>query len=171
MTVLEQKIEQHKSQLSQNKAKLEQLRTRRAKLTIVCGSTADIDVEIAALRETIENSPVVESELKNQSEQEKVTKQNLDKLIKQQHHTAADIEKLSGELMDALGRAMYLNTQLHEKFDKYNALHKQTSKDVISQRVTRGSEGMLKFVYDICQQEMRGEHPGRPILPQPCPRI
>ncbi|MHC4535463.1 MAG: hypothetical protein ACYS6K_16045 [Planctomycetota bacterium] len=168
-----QKITQAKDQLAKDKAALEQLRSKRAKLTIDKKPTVEVDKQIAALTVEIENAPAVIEVLEQQlaTEQQQHNHQIRDQLLNAQKEAAKEMERLSVKYVNALSKAVEINDSLHIASEKYINLQRKTKTNVCSPKVTQGSEGFLLFLHDICKQEIKGKRPNRPIFPQPCPRI
>ncbi len=169
MSTLEQKLEQYRSTLSQSEAKLEQLRQQQAKAVIAGKSTAALDDEIASLRNEMDAAPAVIAELESQLvvAQKKAQQAESNKLLTAQKKAAAEIESLSKELIEALEQAMEINSKLRESYRTYCELQTQTGESVVSQNITQGSAGMLKYIFEICSQEVQGKPVMRQLVAVP----
>lgn len=175
MTVaqIEEKLEQSKVELSDNKTKLDELRSQRAKLLLDGKDTKEVDKAIFRLEHITTNGPAVITELENQltAEQEKQKQAEHKKKLSQQKKAAKQIESLSKEFVDALGKAMDANDKLKSAFDQYNRLRRQTNESCVSKNVTLGSVDMLKWVFDFCKKELSGEYVMRTSMPPGCPQV
>jgi len=162
---IEQKITDTENLFEMDKKTLENLRSERAKLLLDGKDTKDKDKAIFRLEHITANAPAVITELESQltSAQKKTEQTERNKLLSQQKKIAAEVESLSKELVAILGTAMEINGKLNSAYHQYCLLRKSTGESVISQNVTQGSAGMLKYVYEVCQKEVSG----KPVMRQP----
>lgn len=165
MTVTEitERMEQVRKNITTNKTKLEQLRVERGQLSIEnskanAQSIARLDVQIEDTRKDVENGPI---ELRILEENLTVEEQRLaaearDQLLNQQKEVAGNIEELSEDFVNTLGRAVEINEQLLPALSAYNGLQAKTGANVIGS-ICQGSRGWLRALYEICQGEMEGQ--------------
>lgn len=172
-TQIEEKLTEVKNKLNNDKQELEGSRKERAKLFIKGEKTIEIDRKIFRLEHITDNAPAIISELENRlaTEKQEQAEQDFENLISEQKTVALCIQDLSKELVKNLKKASKINKELRQEHNKYVELLGKTDRQVISQNVTRGSEGMLDYVLSYCEQELAGNRPTRFVMPPPCPAI
>ena len=157
---IKQELERIKTTLEQNKAKLDQLYIKRARLRLLHRSIPEsLEDETRAVMSDVEDGPyqinILEQDLV--AEQAKIAADTSVSLLEQQKAAASDVELLSKSLVQALGEAMAINSKLDVAYREYCSLKEQTGESCITQGITRPSENMLKFLYEICSQELQGK--------------
>jgi len=118
----------------------------------------ELNKEIENLRRAIESrGPELVSALEKKLqgiESERATEE-LRLSFEKQKKLGAKIVDLSGRLIENLGQANSVNEELARSWDEYINLSKATSKGGIKEgsRTTRGSFGMLKFLWNVLNYE------------------
>jgi len=166
MTVaqIEQKLEHHKTVLSESEAKLDELRRQRAKLALADSTKnkteiAKLDKEIGQHIFDCNNLPseieVLESDLA--AARKKVEERERSKLITNQKKSAEQVEILSKQFVEILEQAVAANSKLDLAYRNYCTLRTATKEDCMGKSICRGSAGSLKYLFEICKKEMQGE--------------
>jgi len=157
-TELTARIEQVKANEVTNSKKLESLQDERARLTLRAGNTKTIDAKIADVRRDVESAPhelkLLENQLTEATAKQK--QKAMDALVAEQQTAANSMEDLSKKLVTQLAAAVETNNKLQASIDRYVALQKQTGQTLQSPNCCRGSQQMLKVIYETCRAEVEG---------------
>jgi len=163
---IEENLSKTRTKLEQNKIRLEELIRQRAELAIDGKTTTQLDNQIAVLKSDVANGPAVIELLEERQREVEQAQQQIDrdKLLNTQKRISNKIKKFSKELVAALADANRINNELRNSFDNYFALREQTGVDTLSMKVTDGSHGSLKQLYEIRAGECEGKRGLRPPM-------
>ncbi len=164
ITEIEQRQEQLRKNIYNNETKLGNLQARHRELSAQFAGPVENESMLHSLQtqiddiqrdiETCKNElPMLDKHLV--AEQARETKA-VKAALSAQKSCAGQMEALSPKLVAALETAHDLNLQLQAVTQRYVVLLKQTGQSIPMKGVTRGSEQMLKVIFETCQAEVKG---------------
>lgn len=157
---IEERLEQVKSKLDSDKVRLDELRGKMARAKLLSKPVKqEVKEEVLNISEDIQNGPYQIEALEEQLaiEKAKIAADTRVSLLEQEKAAASEVEALSKELVTTLSAAMNVNDKLNLAYREYCSLKEVTGQSCISQNITRGSEGMLHYLYEIVSQELEGK--------------
>jgi len=161
---IQTQIEATQENLITDKEVLEGLRADRAKLAVensTKNSTkiALLDKQITTLRDKIDNTPAVISELENQlaAEQERLAQAEAAILLEKQNEVADEVEVLSKNFIALLKKANDVNEHLLAALTAEAGLAQKTGQQVLGD-YCQGSRGSLSMLLETMQAQLAGQH-------------
>jgi chromosome segregation ATPase len=161
---IQTRISQMRKGITDNKVKLDSLRTNRGQLSIDNAEENEpvitrLDKQIEDLRKALENTPVEIRLLEEQltQAQAKESQKQQEQLLSEQKKVGRDVEELSKQFIKALKAAKNINEQLQSAITTHTALAQRTGQQVLRD-YCHGSEQSLKMLLETMEQQMKGQH-------------